>query len=249
MNTDASLIIPTYNESGTIRQAIMAALDGLGPIDSEIVVVDDDSTDGTASIVRQLDLRDVRVIVRTEASGLSSAVLRGFDAANGDVLAVMDGDLQHPPRRVRSLVERVLGDADMAIGSRHCDAGTVEAEWALYRQVISKGATALAWAAVPQARSTTDPMSGLFAIDADLVDASRERLRPTGYKIGLELLARCPVETVEEVGYTFQERPEGESNLGFSEYINYVKHLARLSVPARRSRGVDSVQEVAVDDV
>jgi len=249
MNTEASLIIPTYNESGTIRQAIMAALDGLGPFEAEIVVVDDDSPDGTATIVEQLQLRDVRTIVRTDASGLSSAVIRGFDAANGDVLAVMDADLQHPPRRVRNLVDRVLADADMAIGSRHCDAGTVQAEWPLYRQAISKGATALAWAAVPQARSTTDPMSGLFAVDADLVEASRERLRPTGYKIGLELLARCPIEHVAEVGYTFRERPEGESNLGASEYVDYVKHLARLSVPARRSISVDTVREVTVDDV
>jgi len=247
--TEVSLVIPTYNESGTIRQAIMAAIDGLGQLDAEIIVVDDDSPDGTAGIVRSMYLEDVRVIVRTEESGLSSAVLRGFDAAEGTVLACMDADLQHPPRRVRSLAERVLGDADMAIASRQCESGRVEADWPLHRRVISKGATALAWTAVPQARATSDPMSGLFAIDADLVAASRDRLRPTGYKVGLELLARCPVERVDEVGYTFRERPEGESNLGFSEYLNYVRHLARLSVPARRSVGVDTVQEVTPDDV
>lgn len=244
MNKSVSVIFPTYNEAGSIAAAV-SLVDEVLTREHEIIVVDDDSPDGTADVVDEqwADRDDVQVIVRTEESGLSSAVLRGMDEAEMDVYAVMDADLQHPPSSLPVVLAGVDAGADVSVGSRHVETGDVAADWPIHRRIISWGATALAWAAVPQARALTDPMSGFFAIRAECVDAVPEgTLRPHGYKILLELLARCPVEDVTERGYTFEKREEGESNLGPAEYWNYAIHLARLSIPSRRS-----TDEVLVD--
>lgn len=235
--TTVSIILPTYNERQTIRQAVARVRAVVEPYwEHEVIVVDDDSPDGTAEYLADVyDEGDgVRAIVRTGESGLSSAVLRGMDAAKGDAYAVMDADLQHPPSSLPPLLFAVVEQrADVAVGSRHADTGDVAAEWPLWRQVVSYGAATLAKGAVPQARQLTDPMSGFFAVRADVVDAVRPQLRPCGYKILLELLARCPVDRVDEYGYTFREREKGSSNLGPIEYVRYVRHLSRLVVPAR----------------
>lgn len=244
---DVSLILPTYNESQTILQAISRARDALDGVEHEVIVVDDDSPDGTAEMVRQRydDTKDVHVEVRADESGLSSAILHGMDLADGDAYAVMDADLQHPPTALSKLV--LLSDSnDIVIGTRLAMGGGIEGDWPTHRRVISWGATLLARIAVPQAREVSDPMSGLFLVSADVVDPVRERLRPHGYKILLELLARCPLEeeNIAETGYQFHERVAGASNLGPREYLRYVVHLARLTVPARRSRSVPGVGEV-----
>jgi len=230
----ASVVLPTYNEAQTILPIVSQLLDAESV--GEIVVVDDDSPDETwRAVAEQFGVEDVTVIRRTEESGLSSAVLRGFDEANGDVLACMDADGQHPVGSALTLIRAVESGDDLAVGTRRSANGEVADDWPVHRRVVSWGASALAWSAVPQSRGLTDPMSGLFAVRADVVEAARDRLRPTGYKILLELLARCPVDDVAEYGYTFRERDEGESNLGAAQYLNYVRHLTRLSVPSRRS--------------
>jgi len=232
--TAASVVLPTYNESETICPIVSQLLES--SVVAEIIVVDDDSPDDTAEKVQDSFSSDrVSVIRRTDNSGLSSAVLRGFDAADTEIVACMDADGQHPVGSTVSLVRLVADGADMAVGSRHTESGMVADDWPLRRRILSHGAAALAWAAVPPARKLSDPMSGLFAIRRDLVEASRDQLRPTGYKILLELLARCPVETIDELGYTFRERAAGGSNLGLAEHIKYVRHLGRLTVPSRRS--------------
>jgi dolichol-phosphate mannosyltransferase len=240
----AAVVLPTYNE----RETAPAVVGELLEYDTvqEIVVVDDNSPDGTAEIVKDR-YPHITVIVREDESGLGSAVLRGFDAAESDVLVVMDADGQHPPGSAISCVRQVQGGADVAVGSRHVDTGAVADDWPAHRQVISWGATALAWAAVPPARQLRDPMSGLFAIRADLVEPVREQLRPSGYKILLELLGRCPVEDVVEVGYTFRKRQGGESNLGAREYARYVRHLSSLVLPARQRYHSTPQQEVQAD--
>jgi len=245
--TETSVVLPTYNESQTIRPIISQLLEASAV--GEIVVVDDDSPDETWRVAREsFSSSRVQVVRRTDESGLSSAVLRGFDEATGDALAVMDADGQHPVGSTLTLIRDVAErDHDLAVGTRRNAQGMVDDDWPAHRRAVSWGATALAWAAVPQARTLSDPMSGLFAVDGQMVNAVRDRLRPTGYKILLEILARCPIEDVVERGYTFRERAEGDSNLGAGQYVNYVRHLTRLSVPSRRGGrtvGIpDEVQE------
>jgi len=231
-----SVILPTYNESQTIRPIVSQLLESAQV--NEIVVVDDDSPDETCRVVREsFTSSRVTAIRRTNESGLSSAVMRGFDAAGGDVVAVMDADGQHPVGSTLTCIRNVAdGGADLAVGTRHNEQGQVADSWPVWRRAVSYGAAWLAWAAVPRARGLSDPMSGMFAIRADVVDAVRDQLRPTGYKILLELLARCPLDDVTEVGYTFRRRAAGGSNLGVEQYLNYVRHLGRLSVPARQNK-------------
>jgi len=222
-------VVPTYQEAQTAPDVLDSLRDhGI----TEAIVVDDSPALATAEAIRQRH-PDVTVIHRQD-DGLASAVLRGFAAADGDTYVVCDGDGQHPPAAAAWLASQVeRTDADLVVGTRHADGGQVADDWPAHRRLISSGADTLARVAVPPARQLSDPMSGLFAVDAAVVDPVLPRLRPAGYKIILELLARCPIDEVAEVGYAFQTS-ESESNLGAREYIRYLRHLTRLSVPSRR---------------
>lgn len=235
VDVEASVVLPTYNEESTIGSCI-SGIRHYTERTVEVIVVDD-GDDATAEIVHERwgDDPHVQLLKRERSTGLSSAVLEGFDAAQGDLLACMDADLQHPPASLPVLLTVLEDEADMVLGSRHCATGGVAADWPLQRQIISYGASLLAWVAVPQARTTSDPMTGFFAIRQECVDVVRDQLNPTGYKIALELLARCPIPEVAEIGYTFEDRQGGSSNLGATEYVAYVRHLTRLSIPARLS--------------
>jgi len=224
-----SAILPTYEEADTAPE-IVATLREYGV--GEVVVVDDSPTRATAEAVLA-DAPETTIIRRSD-SGLASAVVAGFEAASGETYVVCDADGQHPPAAALELAHRVHFDgADLAIGSRHTPDGEVAEAWPMRRRIISLGADYLARAAVPPARGLTDPLSGLFAVDAAVVDPALDRLEPAGYKVLLELLARCPVEDVVEVGYRFAPA-DSESNLGPREYARYLRHLGRLSVPSRR---------------
>jgi len=224
-----SAILPTYEEPTTAPE-IVATLREYGV--GEVVVVDDSPTRETVEAI--LDVAPETTIIRRGGSGLASAVIRGFEAASGETYVVCDADGQHPPAAALELAHRVAYDgADLAIGSRHTPDGEVAEAWPMQRRIISLGADYLARAAVPPARGLTDPLSGLFAADAAVVDPALDRLDPAGYKVLLELLARCPVEEVVEVGYRFAPA-DSESNLGPREYARYLWHLGRLSVPSRR---------------
>ena len=223
-----SAIIPTYCEAET-APVVVNKLHTHGV--AETIVVDDSPTLDTAEAVRQR--HPETTVIHRDGDGLASAVIRGFAAATGDVYLVVDGDGQHPPDAAAAIAERVAAtDADLVLGTRHADGGAVADDWPAHRRLISHGADALARVAVPPARETSDPMSGLFAVDAAVVDSVLPRLRPAGYKISLELLARCPIETVAEVGYEFQTA-DSESNLGAREYVRYLRHLVRLAGPSR----------------
>lgn len=245
--TGAAVVLPTYCERETICPIVSQLLES--SVVSEIVVVDDDSPDQTWQAVRESFASSrVTVIRRTDESGLSSAVLRGFDDADAGTLAVMDADGQHPVGSTLSCIRTVQSGADLCVGTRHNEQGQVADSWPAWRRAVSYGATALAWGAVPAARNLSDPMSGMFAVRADVVDAVREQLRPTGYKILLEILARCPVDDVQEVGYTFRKRAAGGSNLGAQQYVKYLRHLSRLSVPARQTTTTEVPAHVADRD-
>ena len=227
-----SLVVPTFNEAENIYSMIErshAALSSL-KIDFEIIVVDDSSGDGTADIAATAAAQwpGVRIIRRTEQRDLSQSVLRGWREATGDVLAVIDADLQHPPERLVDLLSAMFdGDADLAVASRNTTGGGVS-EWALRRRVISWGATLIAMLIVPGVlRMVRDPMSGFFAIKRRFVSSGA--LNATGYKILLEVLARTPYETVVEVPYVFEERKKGKSKLGSKQAFQYLNHVYALA--------------------
>jgi len=159
-----SIVVPTYHEVdnlGPLCQRIHTAMSGAG-ISYEILVVDDDSADGSVEEMKRICAEGiaVRIIVRKGERGLSSAVLRGFREAKGTVLVCMDANLSHPPEKLPELVAAIrTGEADFVIGSRYVAFGTTEHCWGLFRWVNSKVATALA----RPFTKALDPMSGFFA--------------------------------------------------------------------------------------
>ena len=189
--------------------------------------MDDNSKDGTAEIVAELadTGHPVRLIVRVGERGLSSAVLRGFAEARGNVLVCMDADLSHPPEAIGLLVESLAdGRADMAIGSRYVDGAGIDESWSVLRRFNSRFATLLA----RPFTSVKDPLAGFFAIRRE-VFARAERLQPIGYKIGLELMVKCACKEIREVPIHFSDRRYGQSKLNFTEQISYIRHLTRLA--------------------
>jgi dolichol-phosphate mannosyltransferase len=224
---DVSVIVPTYREAENLPVLVRGVAAALGelPGGHEIVVVDDDSQDGTEAACAEL-ARDypLRLLVRREERGLASAVIHGLRSARGDYLVVMDADLSHPPETIPALLAPLRdGRADFVIGSRYVPGASTEEGWGAYRWLNSKVATLLAW---PLARAR-DPMAGFFALSRQLFE-SAAALDPIGYKIGLELLVKCRCRRVVEVPIHFRNRLHGESKLSLREQVNYLRHLLRL---------------------
>lgn len=221
-----SVIVPTYNERDNLEELFERISVSLADYDYEIIVVDDDSPDKTWEFARQLSERyPVRVIRRTDEKGLSSAVIRGFKEASGDVFVVMDADLQHPPEVIPELIRAIERGADVAIASRYVPGGGVK-DWYWYRKLISKGAIMVGRLALPKIRDIKDPVSGFFALRREVVEGAE--LNPVGFKILMEILVKGKYNKAVEVPFTFGLRRAGESKLGGKTILNYLKHIYRL---------------------
>lgn len=232
-----SLIVPTYNESGNVAaivQRLTGLLDPVMPGNYEIILVDDNSPDGTWEIaaLMQKDYPQIKVMRRQEERGLSTAVIRGWQAASGEILGVIDGDLQHPPEVLLKLIKTIEQGADLAVASRHVEGGGVS-DWSATRRFLSRGAQVLGLLVLPNVVGrVSDPMSGYFMVRRSAV--AEVLLSPVGYKILLEVIGRGNVGEIGEVGYVFQERQEGESKVTWRQYVEYLMHLVRLRVSQGR---------------
>lgn len=232
-----SLVIPTYNECANIKNIVRILSQLLNesiPGDYELIVVDDDSPDGTWEVAVSLmpDYPQLRVMRRTTERGLSSAVIRGWQAAKGQVLGVIDGDLQHPPHVLLQLLNAIDAGADLAVASRHVEGGGVS-NWSFARRFLSRGAQVLGLILLPRLLGqVSDPMSGYFMVRRRAI--AGRTLNPVGYKILLEVLGRGSVGEVAEVGYVFQERLEGSSKVTSKQYVEYLHHLVRLRLDSGR---------------
>jgi dolichol-phosphate mannosyltransferase len=226
-----SLVIPTFNESkniGTLVARLTEILDGPLGGSYELIVVDDDSKDRTWEAALELarTYSTVRVIRRVGERGLSTAVIRGWQAARGEVLAVIDADLQHPPEVVARLVDEMGRGADLAVASRNVEGGGVS-NWSLGRRMLSRGAQLVGLMILPGVLGrVSDPMSGYFMLRRSAI--AGVSLSPLGYKILIEVIGRGRIGRVAEVGYVFRERLEGESKVTWRLYVEYLRHLLRL---------------------
>ncbi|KAJ7638246.1 nucleotide-diphospho-sugar transferase [Roridomyces roridus] len=239
-----SIIVPTFHERDNLAPLVRATFAALPPSlasRTEILFVDDDSRDGTEEEVARLreeGYPTVELLTRPRSAGetgLSSAVLRGFERARGTLLVVMDADLQHPPAAISQLVAALGGDEDededdptlpsIALGTRYGAGVSMDANWPLYRRVISWGARLLA----RPLTSASDPMTGFFAIRKAAFLRARA-LSPAGFKIALELLLAVPsgASHPPEVPYAFGVRTQGASKLGARVMLKYVGQLLRL---------------------
>lgn len=226
-----SLVIPTYNESkniGKLVSQLSALLDPLLPGQYELILVDDNSPDGTWEVAQQLtsDYPQLQVMRRQQERGLSSAVIRGWQVSSGEILGVIDADLQHPPDTLGHMIQQMATGADLVVASRHIEGGGVS-DWSLLRRFLSRGAQMLGLLILPNVVGrVTDPMSGYFMVRRCAI--AGPILNPLGYKILLEVIGRGQVKDIAEVGYVFQERETGESKVTWKQYIDYLGHLVRL---------------------
>jgi dolichol-phosphate mannosyltransferase len=231
LDVDVSVIVPTYREVESLPHLI----DRLSPLRArfrsfELLVMDDDSKDGTDALLEKLALPWVRLIVRTKNRGLSQAVVDGLAVARYDTIVVMDADLSHPPEMLPRMVAETRAH-DFVVGSRYVGGGKVDQGWSLLRWINSMVATFMAR---PFTR-VKDPMSGFFAFRRTLLDRTA-KLDPVGYKIGLELIVKSGVRDVVELPIHFSDRQYGESKLSLREHLAYLRHIGRLTAFKLRRR-------------
>ena len=224
-----SIVVPTYHECENIPYLVERIVKSMTPLSCpfEIIIVDDNSGDGTSEKVKELaDAGNpVRLVTRHNERGLSSAVIRGFNEAEAEILVCMDADLSHPPEVIPHFL-KVLSDGknEFVIGSRYVLGGSTDETWGMFRRLNSLIATLLA----RPFTSVKDSMSGFFALPRKVFKKAVS-LSPIGYKIGLELIVKCQCQRIYEVPIHFANRTHGKSKLCFREQLRYLQHLKQLS--------------------
>lgn len=224
LNLMLSIILPTYNEAENVNLIVPKLFQVLNDenINAEILIVDDDSPDGTADVALAMAERyPVRVHLRKNKRGLATAVMKGFELAKDDICIVMDVDLSHPVEKLPDMIRPIIeGKCDVTIGSRYVSDGGCES-WPLLRRIVSKGAGLLARGVT----TLSDPTSGFMAIRKSILDGIK--LDPVGWKIVLEVIVKTNPRLIE-IPIIFANRKEGKSKLGLKAQIDYLRHLWRL---------------------
>lgn len=221
-----SIVVPTYNEKDNIYSLVELVDEALRGIPYEIIFVDD-STDSTPEILKDISEKDGRVRFehRIGEKGLSTAVMRGFELADGDYIAVMDADLQHPPAVLRSMYCAMGNHADICIPSRFIKGGS-DGGLDPVRKLVSATARYIGKIVLPCLRHVSDPTGGLFMFRKDIMrDAD---MRPIGWKILIEVLATCRYDKIIEIPYEFSRRNAGQSKLSGRVTLEYLKQVAML---------------------
>jgi dolichol-phosphate mannosyltransferase len=224
-----ALVIPTLCEAENIGGLLAHVRSVLEPlqIPFEILVVDDDSSDGTGAIVSRIAKGDprVRLLVRKGERGLSGAILYGWQNTDATVLGVMDADLQHPPELLPELISAIKDGRDLVIGSRYTPGGDL-GKWNPIRKLLSVAAVWVTWPLQRSHMRAKDPMSGFFMV--------RRRCLPqgafqrSGFKLLLEILVRGKIQSIREVPFAFGLRYRGASKANFKVAWDYGMLLTRL---------------------
>jgi len=222
-----SIIIPTYNERENIERLIPLIDNYMRGFNYEIIVVDDSSPDNTAKVAEALSAKyPVKVVKRPSKMGLSSAIYDGIRVSEGNVIVVMDADLQHPPAIIPKLVKHI-DECDIVIASRYVRNGGIQG-FGLFRFLISLGATMLARILIKGCRGVRDPVSGFFAAKREVLSAWRP-IEPKGYKVLVEILGYLKPHRVCEEPYLFKQRASGTSKLGMRVILSYIRVLYKLN--------------------
>lgn len=233
-----SLIIPTYNEASSICELcrqVSFVLRNLG-IEYEIIVVDDNSPDATWRIIQEFSKvnSNIKVIRRFGVRGLGTAVVTGWRQAQGELVGVIDGDLEHPPEVLSSLIQ-VLQDnqaVDIVVASRYLKGGGFSGT-GIYRRITSKLAIASSRILLSKyTKKISDPMSGFFVLRRKIIE--KNILEPVGYKILLEVLVKADYKDIKELPYVFCERKSGKSKAGLREFSYSAFHFLKLSLESKQ---------------
>ena len=219
-----TIVVPTYNERTNIRLLAKRLDQVLGETGWEMVIVDDDSPDGTHAVAKSMARRDprIRCLRRIGRRGLSGACIEGMLSSSSPYVAVMDGDLQHDETILPQMLEALReGASDLVIGSRLVEGGDAASGFGRARQWIS--ATGARLSRLALRTDVRDTMSGFFMIRRDIADELVPKLCTDGFKILADILATAgPSLRVQEVGYSFRERHGGESKLDAKVALDFL---------------------------
>lgn len=228
-NTAFSVIIPTFQEAKNIPElAHLFSKVNFGAREFEVILVDDNSQDGTQEIVQDLakEFPWLRLIVRKGPKGLSESVMEGFSHAKNPLCVVMDADLSHPPAKIPEMLALLsTPTVDLVIGSRYVKGGESDESWPINRKIFSR--LAAFFARVLIGVPVKDPLSGFLALKKSTYQAGK-KLQPIGWKIGLEIMVKCRCKNIQEVPIHFSERAHGVSKLSFKVVLEYVYHIISL---------------------
>jgi len=226
-----SVVVPTYNEAGGIERLIAALSDVFAKagISADIVIVDDNSPDGTGALVDSLASRyRVRCVHRAGKLGLASAVIDGWATCTTPIIGVMDADFSHDPQIIPAMISAIQsGECELAIGSRYIPGGGIT-NWPWRRRVTSRVAIMLA----TPLTNVKDITSGYLFCKRSVIDGVQ--LDPIGFKIGLEVIMKGKYRNAKEVPYVFTDRRVGSSKLNSGEIVNYLKQLVKIYAGAGR---------------
>ncbi len=222
-----SVIVPTYNERDNIAQLLQQLIRALETLASsyEIIVVDDQSPDGTAAVVQQYAHDAVRLLRRTCRRDLSTALADGFNVAQGEYVLAMDADLQHDPFAVPALLQTAqCNNADVVVATRYAAGGAVQG-WSPWRLALSRCATQSVRRCLAQ--PVSDPLSGFFLLRREVWVKVRTQLQPAGFKLLLDIFLAQPSLHCEEYGYCFTARQYGRSKLGVKPIFAFLRTVWR----------------------
>ena len=229
---ELAIVLPTYNEKENVEELLERVEKSLKGMDFEVVIVDDNSPDGTADLAEKIGRRygNVRVLRRKGKLGLASAVLDGAAITDADIVGVLDSDLQEPPEFLPALYNRLKEGHDIVIGSRYVKGSRIEC-WGFRRKLISKAAVMMAHMALPETRGIKDPSNGFFMFRKRVIKDAM--LNPKGFKVLMELLVRGNRGSVSEVPFDYVGRKRGKSKLDTKEMKTYVSYLRELRKHSR----------------
>lgn len=235
-------VIPTYNEALNVTPLLRRLGDLYADDHTTFLIVDDESPDGTANLVREFARNERRVhLLEGQRCGLGDAYVRGIthalDALGADVIVQMDADFSHDPADARKLLAHLAAGADVAIGSRYIAGGTVDARWSAGRRRLSRWGNRMAqW--IAGMASVRDCTAGFKAIKAQALRAAKvENIRVQGYAFQIALLHRllhAGARIVEEPVY-FRQRERGHTKLGARDLIEFFYNVWWLRLASHRT--------------
>jgi dolichol-phosphate mannosyltransferase len=228
-----SIIIPTYQEAENLPRLITAIENSLAGIEHELIVVDDNSPDGTGKLAEELAQkhRNLKVVHRQDKKGVASAIVDGIKIATGQIIGTLNADRQHPAELLPIMLKQIETH-DVVIASRYLKKG--RSNDSFWRRFVSRGAITMAHLLIPSSRGASDPMSGFFLFKRSVPEGATVLSRPasatisTGIKFLLELLATGHYTSFIEVPYTFRRRQSGQSKFELRDYTAYPLYLFDL---------------------
>ena len=224
-----TIVIPVYNEAKNLGILIPKIYRELKNIKFELVIVDDDSNDGTSEVLKKFNMKNFKYIIRKKERDLSKSCIVGFEKARFKKIIVMDGDLQHKPKDIKKILHAFSErNPDFAVGTRNLFKNKNH-NLNFFRLLASRMLILIVNLLL--GRKTSDPMSGFFMFKKEFFNKSQKKLVKKGYKILLDLIyIKNQKVKVIDVDIDFDSRIKGKSKMSLKILINLLSMILRKFV-------------------